>query len=228
LRPSAPAPEGSLGPRIVRRQAVPGRESAPAARAQGRLCRARRTGGEPPRPAPGGAHRRSGRGDDDQRVVLLPRQDPVRIFPRRDHAGAVGGARGAAAYPHLVRRRLDRPGTLFARDLPQGDEPRHRRLAHRHYRHRPLRSEVVEAMTTNESFFFRDKTPFEYFRDVIMPALLVARAAQRRIRIWCAAASTGQEPYSLAICLKEMSHAIAGWRIDIIATDLSDLKWSRR
>ena len=85
----------------------------------------------------------------------------------------------------------------------------------------PLVVEVVEAMTTNESFFFRDKTPFEYFRDVIMPALLVARAAQRRIRIWCAAASTGQEPYSLAICLREMSHAIAGWRIDIIATDLS-------
>ena len=84
-----------------------------------------------------------------------------------------------------------------------------------------LTVEVVEAMTTNESFFFRDKTPFEYFRDVIMPALLAARAAQRRIRIWCAAASTGQEPYSLAICLKEMSHAIASWRIDIVATDLS-------
>jgi chemotaxis protein methyltransferase CheR len=76
-------------------------------------------------------------------------------------------------------------------------------------------------MTTNESFFFRDKIPFEHFRDIIMPALLTARSAQRRIRIWCAAASTGQEPYSLAMTLKEMGKATAGWRIDIVATDLS-------
>jgi chemotaxis protein methyltransferase CheR len=81
--------------------------------------------------------------------------------------------------------------------------------------------EVVEAMMTNESFFFRDKLPFEHFRDTIMPALLAARAAQRRIRIWCAAASTGQEPYSLAMCLKELTRSVAGWRIDIVATDLS-------
>jgi len=82
--------------------------------------------------------------------------------------------------------------------------------------------EVVEAMTTNESFFFRDKIPFEHFRDTIMPALQGARAAQRRIRIWCAASSTGQEPYSLAMCLKEMGSRVAGWRIEIIATDLSN------
>jgi chemotaxis protein methyltransferase CheR len=84
-----------------------------------------------------------------------------------------------------------------------------------------LTVEVVEAMTTNESFFFRDKVPFEHFRDTIMPALLVARAAQRRIRIWCAAASTGQEPYSLAMTLKEMKDRLAGWRIEILGTDLS-------
>src|SRR5262245_54642888 len=57
--------------------------------------------------------------------------------------------------------------------------------------------EVVEAMATNESLFFRDKIPFDHFRETIMPSLLVSRAQQRRIRIWCAAASTGQEPYSL-------------------------------
>ena len=85
-----------------------------------------------------------------------------------------------------------------------------------------LTVDVVEAMTTNESFFFRDKIPFEHFRDTIMPALLAARAAQRRIRIWCAAASTGQEPYSLAMALKEMASLTAGWRIDIVATDLSN------
>src|SRR5690349_17073138 len=58
----------------------------------------------------------------------------------------------------------------------------------------PLISDVVEAMTTNESFFFRDKIPFDHFKDTIIPNLVAARASQRRIRIWCAAASTGQEP----------------------------------
>ena len=85
-----------------------------------------------------------------------------------------------------------------------------------------LAVDVVEAMTTNESFFFRDKIPFEHFRDTIMPKLLAARAAARRIRIWCAAASTGQEPYSLAMSLKEMASLVAGWRIEILATDLSN------
>jgi len=84
-----------------------------------------------------------------------------------------------------------------------------------------LAVEVVEAMMTNESFFFRDKLPFEHFRETMVPALLAARANQRRIRIWSAAASTGQEPYSLAMCLKEIAPQIAGWRIDIVATDLS-------
>jgi len=84
-----------------------------------------------------------------------------------------------------------------------------------------LITSVVEAMTTNETFFFRDKVPFDHFRDAIMPEVLKARAARKSIRIWCAAGSTGQEPYSLAMCLKEMSAALAGWRVEIIATDLS-------
>jgi chemotaxis protein methyltransferase CheR len=82
-------------------------------------------------------------------------------------------------------------------------------------------TEVVEAMMTNESFFFRDKIPFEHFRDMIVPTLMAARAGQRRIRIWCSAASTGQEPYSLAMCVKELGQLLAGWRIEILATDLS-------
>jgi chemotaxis protein methyltransferase CheR len=81
--------------------------------------------------------------------------------------------------------------------------------------------DVVEAMMTNETFFFRDRIPFDHFRDTIMPALLNARARERRIRIWCAAASTGQEPYTLAICLKEMGKTLAGWHVEIIATDIS-------
>ena len=82
-------------------------------------------------------------------------------------------------------------------------------------------AQVVEAMTTNETFFFRDKVPFDHFRDAIMPEVLKARAGRKSIRIWCAAGSTGQEPYSLAMCLKEMSAALAGWRVEIVATDLS-------
>jgi chemotaxis protein methyltransferase CheR len=85
----------------------------------------------------------------------------------------------------------------------------------------PLIAEVVEAMTTNETFFFRDKTPFDHLKDTMLPALLQARAARRSLRIWCAASSTGQEPYSIAMCLKGLGAAVAGWKIDIVATDLS-------
>jgi chemotaxis protein methyltransferase CheR len=84
-----------------------------------------------------------------------------------------------------------------------------------------LTAEVVEAMTTNETFFFRDKTPFDHLKDTMLPAVLQARAARRTLRIWCAASSTGQEPYSIAMCLKEFGPALAGWRIEIVGTDLS-------
>jgi chemotaxis protein methyltransferase CheR len=84
-----------------------------------------------------------------------------------------------------------------------------------------LTGEVVDAMTTNETFFFRDKIPFEHFRDTVMPALIAARAREKRIRIWCTAAATGQEPYSLAMLLKGMNAALAGYRVEILATDLS-------
>jgi chemotaxis protein methyltransferase CheR len=83
-----------------------------------------------------------------------------------------------------------------------------------------LTEEVVEAMTTNETFFFRDKIPFDHLKEAVLPAVMRARAARRSIRIWCAASSTGQEPYSIAMLLKEMP-ALSGWRIDIVATDLS-------
>ena len=83
-----------------------------------------------------------------------------------------------------------------------------------------LTSEVVDAMTTNETFFFRDKIPFDNLREVILPALAKARASRRSLRIWSAASSTGQEPYSIAMCVKEFA-ALAGWRVEILATDLS-------
>ena len=84
-----------------------------------------------------------------------------------------------------------------------------------------LTADVVEAMTTNETFFFRDKVPFDHLRETMLPALLQARAGRRALRIWCAASSTGQEPYSIAMCLKELGATLAGWRIEILATDLS-------
>ena len=83
-----------------------------------------------------------------------------------------------------------------------------------------LVSEVVDAMTTNETLFFRDKLPFEHLRDVMLPALIAARAREKRIRIWCAAAASGQEPYSIAMTVKEMGAALAGCRVEIVATDL--------
>ena len=84
-----------------------------------------------------------------------------------------------------------------------------------------LTTDVVEAMTTNETFFFRDKIPFDHLRDTILPHLIPARANRRELRIWSAASSTGQEPYSIAMCLKEWGPTLAGWRIEIVATDLS-------
>ncbi|RMB12175.1 CheR family methyltransferase [Eilatimonas milleporae] len=81
--------------------------------------------------------------------------------------------------------------------------------------------DVTEAMTTNESFFFRDNTPFDLFRDKVLPVMEKNRATQRRMRIWCAAASTGQEPYSLAIILREAWVKWKNWSLDIVGTDLS-------
>jgi chemotaxis protein methyltransferase CheR len=84
-----------------------------------------------------------------------------------------------------------------------------------------LAAEVVDAMTTNESFFFRDTKPFDQFKNLVLPKLLQARADRKALRIWSAAASTGQEPYTLAMLLKEIAPQINGWRIEIIGTDIS-------
>jgi chemotaxis protein methyltransferase CheR len=83
----------------------------------------------------------------------------------------------------------------------------------------PLHSQVVEAMTTNETSFFRDVHPFETLKNVVLPEI-AARKKDRTLRIWSAACSTGQEPYSLAMLIAETPR-LAGWRISILATDLS-------
>ena len=82
-----------------------------------------------------------------------------------------------------------------------------------------LVQDVVEAMTTNETSFYRDSKPFDQFRDIIIPQLQKMRSG-KNVRIWCAAASTGQEPYSLAMLLKENAAKLPGWKFEIIATDI--------
>lgn len=82
-------------------------------------------------------------------------------------------------------------------------------------------ADVIDAMTTNETLFFRDLRPFTVFREVVLPALLASRAVQRSFRILCAAASTGQEPYSLAMILAEEAARLRGWACEIIAFDIS-------
>ncbi|MFJ5368764.1 CheR family methyltransferase [Bosea sp. CER48] len=88
-------------------------------------------------------------------------------------------------------------------------------------RDRALENAVVDAMTTNETLFFRDRTPFELFREIILPERLAANAGSRSLRIWCAAVSSGQEAYSLAMMLDEAAALLAGWKIEIIGTDIS-------
>ena len=83
-----------------------------------------------------------------------------------------------------------------------------------------LIKDIVEAMTTNETSFFRDSKPFDQFRDVVIPHLLKSRGGLKKARIWCAAASTGQEPYSLAMMIKENAAKLPGWNFEIIATDI--------
>ncbi len=86
-----------------------------------------------------------------------------------------------------------------------------------------LTVEVTDAMTTNESFFFRDMQPFESFRETVLPKIVESRRATGRnvIRIWSAACSSGQEPYTLAMILKEEEAKLRGIRFEIVATDLS-------
>ena len=83
----------------------------------------------------------------------------------------------------------------------------------------PLHAQVVEAMTTNETYFFREPAHYDCLRQTIMPELMDLRSGTRKLTCWSAASSTGQEAYSLAMMLLEMG--LAGWNIDILGTDLS-------
>jgi chemotaxis protein methyltransferase CheR len=84
-----------------------------------------------------------------------------------------------------------------------------------------LAREVVEAMTTNESFFFRDDKPFQHFRTQALPRLVAARPAGATLRIWSAASSSGQEAYSLAMIIAESSILLGGRKVEIVGTDIA-------
>lgn len=80
---------------------------------------------------------------------------------------------------------------------------------------------VADAMANNETFFFRDRPSFDALRETVLPRLAAARRATRRLRVWSAACSTGQEPYSLAMLVADLPGLFAGWQVSILATDLS-------
>lgn len=84
-----------------------------------------------------------------------------------------------------------------------------------------LREAIVEAMTTNETSFFRDGLPFDAFVKHAIPDLLAERAADRRLNVWSAASSTGQEPYTLALLLREHFPQLSSWTVTLVASDLS-------
>jgi chemotaxis protein methyltransferase CheR len=83
-----------------------------------------------------------------------------------------------------------------------------------------LKQQVIEAMTTNETLFFRDASPFDALRSEVLPRLIEQRSSMKTLRFWSAAASSGQEAYSLAMLLREIG--LANWHIQILATDLSE------
>lgn len=84
-----------------------------------------------------------------------------------------------------------------------------------------LQRKVVEAILTYETTFFRDIRPFEVLRDVVLPDLLTRRASHRSLNFWCAASAAGQEPYSVAMLLRESFASLDSWNIRLIASDLS-------
>jgi chemotaxis protein methyltransferase CheR len=80
---------------------------------------------------------------------------------------------------------------------------------------------IIDAMVTNETYFFRDRHPFTHFAKETLPRLIEARRDTKRLQIWSAAASTGQEAYSLAMILSACAAELAGWRINLLGTDIS-------
>jgi len=90
-----------------------------------------------------------------------------------------------------------------------------------------LRAKVVDAMTTNETSFFRDLHPFEALKKVVIPDIMEKRKATRQLNIWCGASSSGQEPYSVAMMLCQNFPELANWKVTYIASDISEKMLAR-
>ena len=90
-----------------------------------------------------------------------------------------------------------------------------------------LQTKVVEALTTNETSFFRDIHPFETLKNVFLPEVIKARSDSKELNIWCAASSSGQEPYSIAMLLQENFPELRNWKVTFIASDISDKMLNR-
>lgn len=86
---------------------------------------------------------------------------------------------------------------------------------------------AFEAMTTNETMFFRDGFPFEILKKLVLPEIIQRKSASKELNIWCAASSSGQEPYSLAILLKDSFQNLLDWKVNFIATDICDVVLNR-
>ncbi len=91
----------------------------------------------------------------------------------------------------------------------------------------PLKSDVIEAMTTNETSFYRDIHPFETLKKEILPELVEKRKTKRELNIWCGASSSGQEPYSLVMLLKNEFPLLNTWKVNFSASDLSNQMLNR-
>jgi chemotaxis protein methyltransferase CheR len=85
-----------------------------------------------------------------------------------------------------------------------------------------LVNEALEALTTNETYFFRDGTPFEALKGRVLPALVEARRGDRALNVWSAACATGQEPYSIAMAIREAFPQLSDWNVQIFATDVAN------
>jgi chemotaxis protein methyltransferase CheR len=109
--------------------------------------------------------------------------------------------------PVLTQLQLRSIGELIARLRCQPNHGLHR--------------QIVEAMVTTESSFFRDHHPFEALRKVVIPDLIQRRRDERRLHLWSAASANGQEPYSLAMQIREHFPELAGWQISLLASDIS-------
>ncbi len=135
----------------------------------------------------------------DRSAIVLERGKEYLIEARLQPLARANGAGTVAGLVHELRR------------APSG----------------PLRDLVVEAMTTNETSFFRDAHPFTALADHLLPDLVRARSGTRALNIWCAACSSGQEPYSIAMLVHDIIGADPSWRVRLLATDLSPAMLAR-